>query len=464
MEETSRQEKTALIVVTTTSFLTPFMGSSINLAIPSIGQEFSSSALHLGWIVTSYLLASAALLLPLGRLADIVGRKKIYVSGIFAFAVFTFLCSWSHSINQLIVFRVFQGLSSAMIFATGMAILTAVYPPQKRGKALGITVAGTYLGLSLGPVLGGMLNHQLGWRSIFYFTFALSVYAAGLAALRLKDDHSGTNGEKFDIPGSILYTAGLVACLYGLSSASENATARYIGLLGLILIVLFVWLEAKSEYPLIKIDLFVHNSAFAFSNLAAMINYSATFAVGFLISLYLQVSAGFTSQTAGLIMLSQPVLMTLLSPLAGTLSDRVEPRIVASWGMGLTTIGLFLFIFLGASTPVILIVTNLAFLGVGFALFSSPNNNAVMGSVEPFLYGIASSTLGTMRLVGQAISMAVVTLVMASIMGNADLHASAPLLLKASRVTFMICTATCLVGILASLARGNVNKPVQQGH
>lgn len=373
MPEISTQEKTALIVVTTTSFLTPFMGSSINLAIPAIGQEFTSSALHLGWIVTSYLLASAALLLPLGRLADIIGRKRIYVGGIFLFALFTLLCSVAHSINQLIAFRVLQGLASAMIFSTGMAILTSAYSPQKRGKALGVTVAGTYLGLSLGPVLGGMLNHQLGWRSIFYFTFALSIYAASLAALRLREDHTGDSGEKFDIPGSILYGIGLVAFLYGLSSVSSVAAAKYIGLLGLILIIMFIWYESKTEFPLINVQLFRHNTGFAFSNLAAMINYSATFAVGYLISLYLQVAVGYSSQTAGFIMLSQPVLMTLLSPLAGTLSDRVEPRIVASWGMGLTTIGLFLFIFLGNSTPVALIVANLAFLGIGFALFSSPN-------------------------------------------------------------------------------------------
>ncbi len=462
MSSSSTQEKTALIVVATTSFLTPFMGSSINLAIPSIGQEFSSSALHLGWIVTSYLLASAAFLLPLGRLADIIGRKKIYVSGIFAFALFTFLCSLSHSINQLIVFRVLQGLASAMIFATGMAILTSVYAPQKRGKAMGLTIAGTYLGLSLGPVLGGMLNHQLGWRSIFYFTFALSIYAALLAAWRLEEEHSGVEGEKSDVPGSILYTAGLVTFLYGLSSASTSNAAKYVGLLGLALIVLFVRYESKARSPLIKIDLFIHNTAFAFSNLAAMINYSATFAVGFLISLYLQVALGYTSQTAGLIMLSQPVLMTLLSPLAGTLSDRVEPRIVATWGMGLTTLGLFLFIFLGRSTPVALIIADLALLGLGFALFSSPNNNAVMGSVSPPLYGVASSALGTMRLVGQAMSMAIVTLVMSLIMGSASLQASAPLLLQASRITFIIFTITCFVGIFASLNRGNINRPVRQ--
>lgn len=458
MSSSSTQEKTALIVVATTSFLTPFMGSSINLAIPSIGQEFSSSALHLGWIVTSYLLASAAFLLPLGRLADIMGRKKIYVSGIFLFALFTLLCTLAHSINQLIAFRVLQGMASAMIFATGMAILTSVYAPQKRGKAMGLTIAGTYLGLSLGPVLGGLLNHQLGWRSIFYFTFALSIYAASLAALRLKENYTAGKEETFDLPGSILYTTGLVIFLYGLSSASTSSAAKYIGLLGLALVILFVWYESRAKCPLIKVDLFIHNTVFAFSNLAAMINYSATFAVGYLISLYLQVSLGYTSQTAGFILLAQPVLMTLLSPLAGTLSDRVEPRIVASWGMGIATVGLFLFIFMGNSTPAALTILNLAFLGIGFALFSSPNNNAVMGSVSPPLYGVASSTLGTMRLVGQAMSMAVVTMVMSFVMGNASLHESAPLLLKASRLTFTIFTITCLIGIFASLARGNTKK------
>lgn len=458
MSEPTLQEKTALLVVTTTSFLAPFMGSAVNLAIPPIGQEFSSSALHLSWIVTSYLLASAALLLPLGRLADIIGRKKIYVIGIFLFAICTFLCSLAHSINQLIIFRALQGAASAMIFATGMAILTSVYSPQKRGKALGVTIAGTYLGLSLGPVLGGVMTHQIGWRSIFYFTFALSLYAGILAAVRLKENLARSSREKFDVGGSILYFIGLTTFLYGLSSLTTVVLARYAAAAGILFIVLFVWYENKTPSPLLKMNIFVRNTGFAFSNLAAMINYSATFAVGFLISLYLQVAAGYSSQTAGLIMLSQPVLMTLLSPLAGALSDRVEPRIVASWGMGLATIGLFLFIFIGKSTPVGLIVANLALLGVGFALFSSPNNNAVMGSVPPALYGVASSALGTARLVGQAISMAIVTLVMAFFMGSVSLHtsASASSLLKASRVCFIIFTITCLAGVFASLARGNI--------
>lgn len=455
-ESNMNRERVTLLAVMSTSFLVPFIGSAINLALPALGQEFQSSALLLSWVVTSYLLSSAAFLLPFGRLADIIGRRKIFLTGLSLFSLFSLFCSLSTSIAMLIVFRILQGIASAMIFSTSMAILTSVYPPQRRGKALGMSVASTYIGLSTGPVLGGWMNHNLGWRSIFYFIVLLSLAVSIYTALRLKGEWKGAEGENFDLKGSLLYVVGLTTFLYGVSSLSTSIWFRYIALLGFAGLVLFVRFESKPKYPLIEIKLFVQNISFAFSNLAAMINYSATFALTFLMSIYLQVIVGFSSESAGIILLAQPLLMALFSPLAGSLSDRIEPRIVASTGMALSTIGVFCFIFLGVDTPVGLIIANLALIGLGFALFSSPNTNAVMASVEPRLYGIASSTLGTMRLIGQAVSMAIVTLLMAIYIGNAQLSQADPqLLMKSLHTTFIIFCVLCCLGVLASIARGN---------
>ncbi|MFX4263627.1 MFS transporter [Pelotomaculum propionicicum] len=455
-------KKYALITVLVASFTTPFMGSAVNLAIPTIGREFDSSALLLSWVVSSYLLSSAAFLLPFGRLADIVGRKKVFILGVLIFSISSLLCGLAWSIQALIGLRLLQGVGSAMTFGTGMAILTSVYPPQERGRVLGFNVATVYTGLSLGPVLGGAMNQHLGWQSIFFLNAVIGL-AAFVFATRIKGEWAGARGESFDTTGSVLYMSGLVAFLYAFSSIATSGTAKYILLAGLVLLVLFVWHEMKSKSPLIDLKLFSRNVTFAMSNLAALINYSATFAVTFVLSLVLQVVIGYSSSTAGMILLAQPVMMALLSPFAGTLSDRVQPRIVSSIGMALSALGLFLLSFVVKETPVWLIVGNLMVLGTGFALFSSPNMNAIMGSVDKRFYGVASSTSGTMRLVGQAVSVAVATMIIDLYVGSAQLGpAVADQLQRSSNVAFIVFAVTCVGGVFASLARGNMERGAKQ--
>jgi EmrB/QacA subfamily drug resistance transporter len=449
--------KYALVSATMSAFLTPFMSSSINLAIPAIGEEFQASAVLLGWVVSSYLLASAAFLVPMGRLADIIGRKKVFITGVFLFALFSFLSGLVHNIQTFIVFRVLQGAGSAMIFGTNMAILTSVFPPQERGKALGINSAAVYLGLSLGPVLGGFLNYRFGWHSIFFFCTLLALIAFFVILFKLQGEWIGAEQEKYDGLGAGLYMLGLVCFMYGLSSFTSISWAPYVLLAGVFILGLFIYYETKTTYPLMNLKLFRSNIPFTFSNLAAFINYSATFAATFLLSLYLQSVRGYDSQVAGLILLAQPVMMAVLSPVAGSISDRVEPGKVASLGMAITTVSLFAFVFLGPDTPIPLVMANLLLMGAGFGLFSSPNTNAVMSSVKREVYGLASSTLGTMRLVGQSVSMAIVTLMMTLFIGHVELEfVSKAVLVQCTRVSFLIFGTLCFLGIFASLARGNV--------
>ena len=450
-------KRTTLISVFLTSFLTPFMGSAVNLAVPAIGAEFQARPLTLAWVVTSYLLSSAAFLLPFGRLADVTGRRRVYLWGTALFAVTTLLCASASSIRMLILLRVLQGIAASMVFSTGTALLASVYPSHQRGRALGATVAATYVGLSLGPVLGGVMTQNLGWRSIFLTTGPVAFGVLIFTALYLKEEWTGARGETFDLAGSAMYAVGLVACLYGLSSISTSAGGRYFLFAGLLLAGLLVLRESRLQFPIIPARLFRTNVTFAMSNLAALINYSATFAVGFLMSLYLQLVLGYSPQTAGLILISQPVMMALFSPLAGALSDRVEARVVASCGMALSTIGLFIFTFLTANGPTWLILANLALLGLGFALFSSPNTNAIMGAVDKRLYGVASSSLATMRVVGQAVSMSIVTLLLSVYVGQAhQLSASPDGLVTSMRAAFAGFTVISFGGIFASLARGNM--------
>lgn len=453
-------EKGAVISVMTTSFMVTFIGSSTNLALPSIGSDLSSSAIVLSWIVSGYILAAAAFLLPMGRIADMVGRRKIYFSGVVLFTLFTFFCAVSWSNGSIILFRVLQGFSASMIYATGMAIISSVIPVARRGKAMGLSVTATYAGLSLGPVLGGVMCQYLGWRSIFYFTAILGFISGAVIVSRLRGEWTGARGDSFDVMGSVLYMAGLVMLLYGFSSIYSAAAAKYLLIAGFIVMAAFVFHELRAAEPLMNLRLFSRNVPFTFSNLAAMINYSATFAVGFLISLYLQIVLGYSPRTAGFVLLAQPVVMSLFSSGAGALSDRIEPRIISSWGMGLSALGLFNFIFLTDVTPVWMVIGNLMLIGLGIALFSSPNTNAIMASVDDRFYGVAASTVSTMRMIGMATSMSIVTVLIALYVGDVTLtNAHSPLLLKSFRTAFLVFSILCVIGVFASLARGNIRKP-----
>jgi len=460
MKMIARNEKTsknsALLIATLSSLLTPFMGSSVNLALPAIAREFGIDAVVLSWVATSYLLASAVSLVPLGRLADIYGRKKIFTYGIIIFTITSLLSAFSTSCCMLIAFRVFQGIGSAMIFATGIAILTSVFPPQERGKALGINIAAVYVGLSLGPFLGGLLTQQLTWRSVFLVTVPLGLLIIAVVLWRLPGEWAEAEGETFDIAGSIFYGLSLIAIMGGLSTLPAMRSVVLI-LGGVAFLSAFVAWELRTAHPVFNLTLFMSNRVFAFSNLAALINYSATFAVTFLLSLYLQHIKGLNPQSAGLIMVAQPLVQAAFSPLAGSLSDRIEPRIVASAGMFITFIGLGCFSILDGATGIAFIIASLVVLGFGFALFASPNTNAIMGSVERKYYGLASGSVGTMRLVGMMISMGIATLVFALLIGRVPITMETyPLLIKGIRVAFSVFAVLCLGGIAASLVRGKV--------
>lgn len=454
----STEKRNVLLVAATASFLTPFMGSSINIALASIAREFGVEAVSLGWVSTAYTLAAAAFLVPFGRLADIVGRRKVFVAGVLTYALSTMFSALSTSGTMLIACRALEGAGSALIFGTGTAMLTSVYPPQERGRVLGINVAAVYVGLSVGPTAGGFLTQHLGWRSIFWVTMPLALMLAILAAWRIRGDWAEARGEAFDLPGSVMYALALVALVYGLSSLPRASGARLLGL-GTLGLVAFVLWEVRTKSPVLEISLFRENTVFALSNLAAWANYGATTAVGLLLSLYLQYIKGLDPRSAGAIMVAQPIVMALFSPLAGHLSDRFEPRIVASAGMALTVVGLVMLATLGEGTSLAFVTACLVLLGLGFGLFSSPNTNAIMGSVDRRRYGLASGMVGTMRLTGQMFSMGMTMLVFALHIGRVQIAPeSYGRFLESARIIFSGSAILCAVGVVASLARGKLHR------
>ncbi len=437
------------------SFLTPFMASSMNVAMPLIGKEFGLSAVTLGWVLTAYTLTAAMFLVPFGRLADITGRKRIFALGLSLDMCGATVGALAPSAVLLILARTLQGVGGAMIFGTGIAILTSVYPPGARGRALGLNTAAVYSGLSLGPVLGGFIVHASGWRAVFLVTIPIAATALGLAVFRLKGEWAEARGERFDLTGAVVFGSGLVSLMFGFSRLPSLLGFALIAA-GLAALALFAVLELRLPAPLIDLGLFRHNRIFAFSNLAALFNYSATSAVAFLMSLYLQYIKGLPPHKAGLVLVAQPLVMALTSPFSGRLSDRTEPRLIASVGMGLSAVGLLLFSAISPETGFGFIVGTLVCLGLGFGLFSSPNTNAVMSSVERRHLGLASASLGTMRLTGQMLSSGIVMMIFALVMGQAAIEPSVyPLFLRSTHVAFVFFAILCVAGVFASLARGN---------
>lgn len=451
------EKRIVLMTATLSSFLTPFMGSSINVALPSMGREFKMNAILIAWVATAYLLSASVFLVPMGRIADIWGRKKVFLTGITVFTFSSFLSGVAGSSSQIISFRILQGIGGSMILGTGVALLTSVFPPGERGKALGINSSAVYLGLSLGPFIGGLLTNYFGWRSVFFVNIPLGILIIIFVMGKLKGEWAGAKGESFDFKGSLIYGVSIISLMYGFSRLPANSGTTLL-LLGMTGIAIFIFVESAINYPVLNIKLFTQSKTFSFSNVAALINYSATSAVGFLLSLYLQYIKGLSPRIAGTVLVSQPVIMALFSPLAGKLSDKAEPRVVASLGMGISALGLSLLIPLNLNTSIYYIIFVLLILGFGFALFSSPNTNAVMSSVERKYYGTSSGILATMRLLGQMLSMGIATLIFS--IHNLRVQITPkyfPAFIQILKTSFIIFSFLCFLGIFTSLARGGIH-------
>lgn len=442
-----------LLIATLATFLTPFMGTSLIVALPTIAGDLAVNAILLSWISTGYFLASAMFAVPLGKIADIYGMKKIFIYGMIILTIASFLAALSPSAEFLIVTRILQGVASAMIFVTALAIISSVFPPQERGKAIGINVTAGYVGLVMGPVLGGFLTQYLGWRSIFYLIVPLGLLVLVLVMWKMQDEWAGCVGEKLDYWGSLIYIVMLSLILVGFSTITGTLGIVLL-VMGLIGLVGFVIWELRVDNPVLDMSLFFKNRRFAFSNLAALISYIGLSTVSFLLSLYLQYIKGLDPNITGLILVVQTVFMVLISPFSGRLSDRFDPGKLASLGMGLITLGLLIFAFLNDQTSLYVIMVGLAILGIGVGIFSAPNMNNIMGSVERKYYGVASATVSTMRLLGQTFGMGLILIVFAVYIGAVQFTPqNYPELLTSIQVTYIIAVIMSVVAIFASLAR-----------
>ena len=443
-----------IFIVSAVQFLAPFMMSAVGVALPTIGRHYEASAVSLALVEMVYMLAVTLFLLPVGRLADITGRKKIFVSGVALFALATILLPFSPTITIFIAIRFLQGIGVSCTVSTSVAILSSVVPKEKRGKAMGIIVACVYLGLSAGPSLAGIMIAWLGWQWIFFASVPLALAALVLTLTRLKGEWKGAAGEPFDWMGSIIYMAALSCLIIGVSHLKSDTWAPNLMAAGIICLVVFTLFEYRQLFPILDIHLLLRNRVFAFSNIATWINYAASFGLTFFFSLYLQVVKGMSAQATGFVLIAQPIIQAVLSPLSGTLSDKISPSKLSTAGMAICAAGLGFAAFLDQNADIRHVLTVLVTMGLGFALFSTPNMTTVMGSVGQRHYGIASSLVATMRSVGMLTAMTITTLLLSMFMGDAKVSsATAPQFLQTMHSAFMIFALLSLVGIIFSMAR-----------
>jgi EmrB/QacA subfamily drug resistance transporter len=434
-----------LIVVIMGAFLIPFMGSALNVSLPSIGKDFSLDILLLGWIPTAFILANAAFILPFGRLGDLYGRKKIFTLGVITFTISSFLAALAPSAIYLIIFSFMMGFGCSMIFGTGVAILSSVFPIGSRGESFGIYVTAVYIGLLSGPILGGFLTQTFGWRSIFLFNIPIGVIILTLIFLKIKEDWIGSRGESFDLKGTLIYVPSIIILLYGFTNAF-SVYGQILIILGLLFLVIFVFWELRVIYPIIDPRMF-KKIVPGISSSATLLMITSTSAVWTVISLYLQYIQNLSPLIAGIILAIQPLVVALMSPFAGRLSDKINGAPIALIGIILSSLGLFLAIYIGFDTTLYFIIILAIILGIGNALFSSPNTNIFISSVDRKFYGSASAALSTVIFIGQLLSLGVLLLVFSGSLGGLEIMpAQYAEFIVSLKSTFTIFTVLSLIG------------------
>ena len=443
-----------LFSVCTASFLLPFMLSGVGVALPSIGRELGASAIQLGLVETAYMLSMSVFLLTMGRLGDIYGRRRVFHTGIAVFTLTGALLALSWSIEAVIGFRFLQGIGAAMMASTGVAIVVSVFPSNERGKALGITVACVYTGLSLGPFIGGFLVSAFGWRSLFSLCFPLGALCFGMVSWKLRGEWAEAHGEPFDWPGSGVYAAAIFLLVVGSANLGHSRWSWWVLGSGIAGLGCFLFLESRTPFPILNLELFRNNRVFTLSSLAALLNYAATFGVTFFFSLYLQVVTGMSPRQAGTLLIIQPIAQALFSPVCGRLSDRYPAAWVATAGMALCAAGLGISTTISETTPIGMLVGVFLLLGIGFALFSSPNMSVIMGSVSTRFLGVASGLVASMRTLGMMASMTIITVLLSVFMkGLSVTTETIPNFLMTMRTGLASFCLLCILGILCSIGR-----------
>jgi EmrB/QacA subfamily drug resistance transporter len=472
MVDEQRSYKWIVLFITSIgAMMAPLDGSIVSVSLPVIANSLKMDYAIIIWIPTAYLVTLAVLLLIMGRISDMKGRKKIFVSGFAIFVLGSLLCSLAQSGAELILFRIIQGAGGAFISATSTAIVTDVFPSYERGRALGINIMAVYIGGALGPTLGGTLTYTLGWRSIFWVNIPIGLSVIVLSLWKLKESSPRKSSEPFDVAGMIAFSIGFISLLItmtiGESMGWSSPPILSLLLLALISFLSFIKIEmSKGSKAMFDLSLIVRNRLFAAANAAALLNYTAYYAYSFIMSFYLQRVLGLSTLQTGAVLLTTPITMAILAPISGWASDRIGSRVLATSGMLIIATGLLLLSSLTMTSSITTVTIGLLLLGSGMGLFSSPNTNAIMGCVEKRQLGIASGMVATMRTTGMSLSLAVTGAVMSTVASSqlmtslfvganpSQIAVESAVFVRGMNFAFVVCAIIAIIGAMFSFARG----------
>ena len=439
-----------LFICAVLSFFAVFAVNSVMVVIPTIAAEFHMNNIVQNWAIIIFLLVVAVLSVPAGQISGKYGLKKVTIISVILFILISIANVLVTSSEQFLLCRLVLGISLSFFNVTSMAMVVSAFAPEERGKALGITITGVYIALSLAPVLGGVLNYQLGWRSVVLFGVPFLLVILALLLTKVDEEWITFGDVPLDVKGSIAYGIGMVLFIYGFTILNTSLGV-ILTVLGIIVLIIFGLIELREAHPVFDIRFF-KNRKFLSANFASLCAYLATFAVTTILNYHLQYIKGMDSQTAGIILLAAPLCQVVLAPIAGRLSDKYVPQVLAAIGMGLGTVSLVLFSFLNEGTSIEFLIVSMIIYGVGFGLFSPPNTNVIMSSVPPKDTSVASASVATMRTVGQVMSLGILTLVFAFVMGDVPIvEQYYPLLISSCQITCIICVALCIASVFASL-------------
>ena len=433
-----------------TSFFAVFLSNGIIIGVPAIAQDFAMNNVIQNWVPTIFFLVVAVFTVPAGQISGKFGVKKSLLAGILVFLVGSIGACLAFSTETFLVFRIMQGAGVAFLNVSAMAMVVHAVKPQNRGKALGFTVTGVYLATSLSPVICGFLVHNLGWRSMFYFVIPFLVVCIILMILKIPQEWKTYEKDKIDKVGSILYGIGILMFIYGFTTLITT-TGQILTVAGIILLIIFGAYELRQKSPVFNMNLF-KNKKFTSSNIAAVCSYLAIMVVTTILNYHFQYVRGWNAQMSGMILIITPIIMAIMAPNAGKLSDKIHPQKLAAVGIGIAAVALAILTFLTQDTPLYMVVLAMILQGIGMGLFSSPNMNAIMSSVPPKDAPTASASQATMRTIGQTMSLGLLTLVFAWVMGSLELAPQyAGMIVQASQIICAICTFACILSVFASL-------------
>lgn len=445
-----------LLAIGAGTFMAALDGSVVNTTLPVIRAAFGASVADVEWVVTVYLLVLSSLLLGFGRLGDLHGHRRVYLTGFGLFIAGSALCGLSPSAPALVAFRALQALGAAMLSSNSPAILTKSFPAVERGRALGLQATMTYLGLTAGPSLGGWLAEHVGWRMIFYINLPVGLAALALSARFVPRDRPEGRAPPFDLPGSAAFTVGLVTLLLALNQghAWGWTSPGVLALLaaGALALAGFVALERRAPHPMLDLGLF-RNPLFGGATASAIFNYMCVFSVLFLMPFYLIQGRGLSASQAGLLLTAQPLIMAAVAPISGALSDRIGTRTPAGLGMATLALGLVLLARLGMDVPHSQIALALAVTGLGTGAFISPNNSALMGAAPRARQGTAAGVLATARNVGMVLGVGLAGAIFTTVLAHAEPGDPAALF-AGVRAAFQVAAGLAAAGCAIAFARG----------